>query len=211
MSSPATKRVFLGLSVDGLTGEGVRRESARAFEEAGPVAVYDADDLHLTLAFLGALDADAVRRVEAAARSEFAGLWAPELTILGRGGAFPADDAPRAVWRSIEEAQGCEGRLDALRNRAWQVGLSAGWRPGRAERERPFRPHVTVARPRAGADVGAAALRDLGRDRRWLPLDVTLYESLGARAPVNGESGERSDGPRYRVLAAWPLAVQPER
>jgi len=204
VSGTQTKRVFLGLAVDGTTGDGVRRESTRAFESAGPVAVYAAEDLHLTLAFLGELDAGAVRRVEAAARWEFAGLWAPELTILGRGGAFPSADAPRAVWRAIEEAPGCEGRLDALRNRAWQAGLSAGWRPGRKERERPFRPHVTVARPRAGARVGASDLGDLGRDRRWLPVDVVLYESLGP------DPGEGAPAARYRTLAAWPLAVQPE-
>ena len=57
-------------------------------------------------------------------------------------------DRPRAVWREVGEASGTEGRLDALRNRACQVGRMVGWRPSAADAAQAFQPHVTVARPR---------------------------------------------------------------
>ena len=154
------------------------------------MAVYAASDLHLTLAFLGEVEEVLVRTIVRSAGDEFRGLTAPELRVGGTAGSFPDGERPRALWEGVEETFESMGRLAALRNRALQVAYSHGLRPRRADRERPFRPHVTVARP--GRE--AAVPEDFFEDRdagRWLPVDVTLFESLGAVS---------AGGDRYRVL-----------
>lgn len=199
----ASQRVFLGLGPEPDTAVGIVREAQSAFDGAGPVQVYAPDDLHLTLAFLGELDAADVARVRALAEDEFRGLLAPELVVLGAAGAFPSIEEPRAVWRPVAEAAGTDGRLHALRNRAVQVGLATGWRPRAADRERPFRPHVTVARPGGAGALGNVLAGRLGRDRSWLAHEVLLYRSLPAE--------ERSaTGARYVVLDRWNLGVRPD-
>lgn len=192
-------RLFFGLGIEGDLGERIAKRTRLALADCGEMAVYAADDLHLTLAFLGEVESDTVRSIVRAAGDEFRGLTAPELRVGGSAGSFPDGERPRALWEGVEETFDSLGRLAALRNRALQVAFCHGLRPRRADRERPFRPHVTVARPGSGAAIPGDYFED--RDAsRWLPVDVTLFESFGKESP---------DGSRYRVLAAWPLVVRP--
>ena len=89
-------------------------------------------------------------------------------------------------------------RLDALWNRVRQAAVQLGWRPPRVERGRPFRPHVTLARVRAGSGVPDGSFRRLSFDHRWLAVEVTLFESR-----------PQDPAERYRALAALPLVVRP--
>lgn len=192
-------RLFFGLGLEGELAERISRATRRWLDDCPRTRVYAPDDLHLTLAFLGEVESALLPSIRSAARDEFRGLTAPELRVGGSAGAFPSGENPQALWEAVEETFDSIGRLAALRNRALQVAYSHGLRPGRAERERPFQPHVTVARPGAAARVPEDFFDD--RDsRRWLPVDVTLFESLGER----NEAGDR-----YRVLGAWPLVVRP--
>ncbi|MEE2940522.1 MAG: 2'-5' RNA ligase family protein [Planctomycetota bacterium] len=192
-------RLFFGLGIEGDLGDRIVRRTRVALAECGDTALYAAADLHLTLAFRGEVEERRVRPIVRSADVEFRGLAAPELRVGGTAGSFPDGERPRALWESVEETFESLGRLAALRNRALQVAYSHGLRPRRADRERPFRPHVTVARPGAAAEVPEDFFEE--RDAaRWLPVDVTLFESLGARTAGEG---------RYRVLGAWPLVVQP--
>ena len=192
-------RLFFGLGIEGDLGERIAKRTRLALADCGEMAVYAADDLHLTLAFLGEVESDTVRSIVRTAGDEFRGLTAPELRVGGSAGSFPDGERPRALWEGVEETFDSLGRIAALRNRALQVAYCHGLRPRRADRERPFRPHVTVARPGSGAAIPGDYFED--RDAsRWLPVDVTLFESFGKESP---------DGSRYRVLAAWPLVVRP--
>ncbi|MEM6672901.1 MAG: RNA 2',3'-cyclic phosphodiesterase [Planctomycetota bacterium] len=193
------RRLFFGLSVDPDVSQPMLRGVRATLDGSGPFAVYGPEDLHVTLCFLGEVDDERVQRLLSAAGVEFRALHAPELSVGGCGDAFPTRETPRALVSCVSEVTETVGRLAALRNRALQVGLTCGWRPTRVERERGFRPHVTLARPRAGAAV-PEDFWDLGRERSWVPADVELFESRP----------ERGDGePRYRTVASWPLAVGP--
>lgn len=197
-ATPESRRLFLGLT---LTEELARRTTHRVhpvLAELPGVAVYPARDLHLTLAFLGAFPAAGLPSLRAAFQEEVRGLLAPELSLAGPG-AFPDRKRPRVLWVGVEEEFDHAGRLDALRNRVRQAALSQGWRAGSAERRRTFRPHVTLARVRAGAASVPASFYDLPLGGRWLPVEVDLVES-------------RPDDPaaRYAVLASVPLVVRPD-
>lgn len=157
------------------------------------------ETLHVTLAFLGEVDDDRLPDVEAAlgqaashwraARATDAGTADARSLRLGGGGRF-GEDRFTVLW------VGLTGDVAAVRR------LSAGVRRQlRRYRlpydRRPFRPHLTVARPgdrldRAELDADHEALdRYLGPP--WPVTEMVLVRShLGPR-------------PGHHRLAAWPL------
>lgn len=163
---------------------------ARAAELLAPCAAelrrYAPEELHLTLHFLGATDPARIPELAAALARCAARHAPPELAIQG-GGAFPDARRPRVIWAGLREAPRSAGRLADL---AGAVAAVLGAAPERA----PFRAHVTLARPRAGArprlPEGLAGLELAGT---WRPCELVLFES---------RPGER---PRYRALARLPF------
>ena len=191
-------RLFLGLMVEPEVGGRLARKSAAALDGEPGIRLYSPEDLHLTLVFLGAFPTHRVERLKGALQEEIRGLLAPELT-LEQAVSFPSADQPRALAVRVGEEPDRAGRLAALRNRALQAALCTGWRPPRVERERPFQPHVTVARCKGGeaAELGPFLRHDMGA--RWLAVDVEVIESR----PESAES-------RYRAIGNVPLVVRPD-
>lgn len=200
------RRLFLGLPLEGALAERLQGRVVRQLGERASCS--RAEDMHLTLAFLGELDEGRVPALRAAAAGEFSGLHAPELEVSGDADAFPDRQGARSVFMPVGEASWSSGRLAALHNRARQLALAFGGGGGRRDIGRPFRPHVTVARwavDPSRLDPGED-LDGLGSDRPWLPIEVTLYESVPGRA---GKGPGLPEQARYAPLAAWPLAVRP--
>jgi 2'-5' RNA ligase len=153
------------------------------------------DGLHLTLRFLGPTPAEqveptaaAVARAAAAARGPF------ELELVGAG-AFPSGRRPRTLWIGLES--GTDELADLVR--LTEAALEeAGW----PRDERPFRPHLTLARS-DGVSVGplvadrlAAAMAD--RRIRWTVDALGLFESITGGGPA-----------RYLPVALHGLAGSP--
>ncbi len=140
------------------------------------------DGLHLTLRFLGPTLEDRVAKAREAVRSADVGR-AFDVELEG-GGAFPSPDRPRALWLGIVD--GTAG-LESLAGRLDAVLVTAGWPPS----DRPFRPHLTLARSdgiAAGAGfaarlTGAAA----GLHLRFRVDSVGLFESLTGGGPARYE------------------------
>jgi 2'-5' RNA ligase len=162
------KRLFIAVDPDGETREAIGRlsESLRlACPRASWVA---ADRLHLTLEFLGAVDAGDEKRARSAVGQPIP--IAPFRLSFHGLGFFPAYGAPRVLWLGVQEG------LDSMRSLHGVVCARLGTTdPGRS----PFTPHLTLARFRdrpnrnrantvlaAEATAGPCAI-----DR------VTLYES----------------------------------
>lgn len=136
------------------------------------------DNLHITLAFVGAVDAATRACLERAAtnlRGASFGL------TLDRIGAWPG---PRILWLAPSAPPPALLRLAADLEQAL---LPCGYHP----EARPYLPHVTLARKLAGA-CATLAVPPL----RWPVRDFVLAESLTGSA-----------GARYQVLARWPLGV----
>lgn len=119
-----------------------------------PVRPIAPEQLHLTLRFLGAIDADAAPDIVAAMQLAVARTRVFDVRLVGLG-AFPQPDRPRIVWvalRGTEPLDPIVHRLDPLLD---SLNLSP--------RDHPWRPHLTVARVKAKPP---AELLDLIRSHR---------------------------------------------
>jgi 2'-5' RNA ligase len=179
MSSPpdaALQRLFFALWPSrelGTTLAGLARRHSPSAARRLPAA-----DLHITLAFVGAVDAATRACLEQAAtklRGEAFDL------SLDRIGAWPG---PRILWLAPSAPPPA---LLQLARDLQQALRSCGYQP----EARPYRPHVTLARKLAG-EPPATAVPPL----HWPVRDFVLAESLSGPAGLG-----------YRVLARWPLGI----
>ena len=108
---------------------------------------------------------------------------------LGGPGAFPREDAPRALWLGLDSGA---PDLERLAGRVESALVARGW-----QREgRPFRAHLTLARSddqAAGRNALAwvrAAMAVAGPDlrRAWPADEVALFESHLGRGPARYEA-----------------------
>jgi 2'-5' RNA ligase len=149
--------------------------------------------MHVTLAFLGQQPEErlnTLRSIGAAA----AKVSRPGVLKLGQPGSFGARKAPRVLWI------GLDGDLPALQT--LQSSLNAGLKQAGFEVEdRPFSPHITLARrresARGGAPSGWPPTHSLTTGNQFQMHELTLFESrLSPR------------GPTYIPLAQFPLHTQ---
>ena len=158
------------------------RELQRRAGETAPrakVTWVPADRLHLTVRFIGEVD-DA----RAAAVQEAFGpplRVAPfDLTLAGAG-AFPKGGAPRVLWIGVVSGQ--DQLIAAERDISARLT-----RLGIPEEERPYSPHLTLARVREPAGLRTARLLEGLTDRRLgtVRIDaITLFQSkLSPKGPA---------------------------
>ncbi len=94
--------------------------------------------IHLTLKFLGEVDADIIPRISAELRSATASVAPFGLALRGLGG-FPNLRSPRIIWCGVE---GNTDHLLTLQKNVEQVCASFGFEP----EAREFHPHLTLGR-----------------------------------------------------------------
>lgn len=141
--------------------------------------------MHLTLAFLGEVQPDRVPAVARALTDATRGTPALNLEATGLG-AFPDSRRARVVWSGVE---GDLDRLASLQKRLTEALRTEGFDLD----DRPFRPHITLARLRVPQPLPS----NLDLSRRfggWRAGDVELYESR-----------QGPGGVRYEVLAGVGL------
>jgi 2'-5' RNA ligase len=149
-----------------------------------------AENLHLTLQFLGAVAEDRVAAIAGAVSAAAAGCPALVLAVEGAG-AFPSARRPRVLWAGLSG--------DVARAAALVAGLGGRLAPlGFPPEARPWSAHVTLGRAREprGAPGLAPALEGLPRDAPvpWPVTHVALVRSLLSPA-----------GPRYDAILRAPL------
>lgn len=109
-----------------------------------PVRWVRPTSIHLTLKFLGDIEADRIERI-AGAMSEAGAGYAPLLLAAKGIGVFPGIKHPRVIW------SGLTGQADLLA--AVQHKLDGGLAEiGFTKEKRPFNGHLTLGRFKAGVD-----------------------------------------------------------
>jgi 2'-5' RNA ligase len=188
-SEPSTLRVFVALAPP----DDAKDELARALQPA--YAAYPQlrwnriEDWHITLAFLGELPSTAVPLLRTALAGATASHAALQLGLRG-GGHFDQ----RLLWSGIDgDLEGLHLLADDIRDLVRSCGIEA--------RDRPLRPHLTLARSRrddpASVPQAAAGLTGFV-GRPWRTERLHLVGSNIGRGP----------GPiRYRDIEAWRFAA----
>ena len=145
-----------------------------------------AENLHVTLVFLGWQDESAAGRIAEAAFGTTAGLGAPRLTPAEVRPVPPRD--PRLFALDLADEDGRAGGLQAACSDALEAG---GWyRP----EKRPFWPHLTLARVKRGR-------RRVGR----LPDVPPPGEPFAASTLTLYRSTLRPQGALYEPLSRQPF------
>lgn len=167
------------------------RLAARVAElrpQAPGLAWVRAENLHLTVRFLGEVGPAALERVREAV-AVAATAVAPFPVEVGGLGGFPSGRPPRVVWAGV--VAGREG-LVAL-HAALDAALVARGVPGES---RAFHPHVTLARARDRR--GAARLEGLlGEGPRFGQVRVATLHLMRSELEPGGS--------RYSALVGAPL------
>lgn len=188
--APETIRAFLALDLDPTSLRRVARVSDRLRMGSGaPSAAWiPAARMHVTLKFVGALPAETVAPLAGALRPLVEGKPAPKASAL-RLDAFPAKQRAQVIVLELVDASG------GLVELAKQVDKAAN-ECGVPREQRPFRPHVTLARLKRPFDARRWLRPELAdMSGECLVASLTLFQSELARA-----------GPTHTPLARFEFA-----
>lgn len=141
-----------------------------------PVA---AENLHLTLRFLGQIEPDQTVEIAEAMREASQGVAAFDVQLVGVG-AFPKPQRPSVIWVGVQGAQPLGEIVQVLDPKLDTLGL--------ARADKPWQAHLTVARVKARPDDDLIKLinRSAETDFGWQSIDaLQLVESqLGPKGPT---------------------------
>jgi 2'-5' RNA ligase len=150
------------------------------------------DQLHLTLAFLGEQDPDSVPRLKA----ELSAIRQPGFRLcFSTPGCFPNPSHPKVLWFGIEPQAHLNRLVDQVRRALQSCDIALD--------ERPFSPHITLARLKLPAGREASAFLHPLRPPKISPADVRDFVLYESRLTFNG--------PIHTPLQYFPLSSgQPE-
>jgi RNA 2',3'-cyclic 3'-phosphodiesterase len=191
---PERYRLFIAIALPEPVKDAIEKAQGelRARLPATSIRWARREQFHLTMRFLGSVDAQQVDRVNDAVRRACAGSGALQLRAA-RIGVFPGLRRPRVVWTGVDDR---DARLAALQ-RAIETATNAFTDEPPQER---FTGHVTLARCRDIARADASAL-------------ATLVENMSSRSFGQWTAGSvdiirsqpTSQGSRYTTLAEITL------
>jgi RNA 2',3'-cyclic 3'-phosphodiesterase len=173
-----TKRLFIAIfppadivsSLKAAVADMSKRIPIRAIRWTRP------EQIHLTLNFLGAIDAARIPEISAALRAACVGHRQHKLGAAGLG-CFPNPGRPQIIWA------GLAGDLQLLQNlkKSLDTHLTAC---GCVGEDRPFHPHLTIGRasglnPAGRKQVAAALAGEQDRDfGEWQEEGIALVQSV---------------------------------
>jgi len=147
------------------------------------------ENVHLTLKFFGNVELDRVQTIsDAASRTveEF-----PSFQIsIGDTGVFPRPSRAQVLWIGVSDPS---GKLSALQKRFEDLCAAAGF----TKEDRPFRPHLTIARIRK--PEGARRLADAHLSMQFEVIPVTLTELIVFRSELSSKGSKYTPISRHQL------------
>ena len=176
-------RCFIALGLVDGPAEALRPWLTRSRGEFAELALTPAENLHLTLAFLGQVDPGEAGAAGVAIRAAAEGR-APFRLRWTEPGAFPSASRPRVLWLGVDGGDALVAVHQALAGALVGAGLPV--------EDRAFRPHLTLARMRRG-EISRQRYREMVAHLETLPavgpsraVSLVLYESrLGGGAALH--------------------------
>jgi len=185
-------RCFIAIELDPAVREAIGRLQARLRKELrgsdSGLRWVRAENIHLTLKFLGEIPDDAVPAVGAAA-DQTAAAFNPFEFEIAEVGSFPPERPARVVWVGVGHGRSALLELQKALDQALEE-------IGYPREERPFSAHLTLARV-SQPNAGRAVLNVLGN------LPQGWAASLGrqnATALTVFKSDLTRSGPTYTLL-----------
>lgn len=147
-------------------------------------------DLHITLKFLGATPSENIADIHSLLL-DIAEHYAPISLSLSDLGTFGLPVSPRVLWTRVG------GEMERLFSLQRDIEHKLE-RIGFAKENRPYSPHVTLAKQYVGADSPEELLMAIAKSTwqpplSWPGMDIVLFESHPGKSPM------------YEALARFPL------
>jgi 2'-5' RNA ligase len=184
---PASWRVFCAIEITASVCERIvdhMNKLKQSFPDV-PASWNRDGKFHLTLKFIGDISRARVERFSLAADRATNNLSPFDLVVKGAG-AFPMRGTPKVLWLGIDDLS---GKLAELQTRLEEECAQAGF----AKEERPFHPHLTLARLRK--PNGARALAAAHQAHGFAAVEVPVRELLVIRSELS------SAGSRYSLIS----------
>ena len=156
-----------------------------------PLRLVAPHQCHVTLAFLGDTDTRLFPELATILREVAATESVQQLSLKGLG-VFPRMASPRVVWAGFESPDPLHRMASLLAERCERLGF--------AREDRPFHPHVTLARVKLAVP---APLADFVRQRATTDLGTVTVSGL-----VLFRSEPRQSGLEYTEMAAAPFGMR---
>lgn len=177
-------RLFIAIELPDHYKEALEKLRTPAIPGARWVA---AEQIHLTLAFLGEVDEETSKRlITRLARIKATGF---ELCLAGTG-CFPDRRRPRVVWVGVKHEPGLTRLAEMVRETVLACGIP--------QEERPFSPHLTLARLKFPASREVSDFLD-----RQQQLDL---EPFPVKEFILFQSKLLPQGALHIPLKSFPLA-----
>jgi 2'-5' RNA ligase len=175
-------RGFIAVEVGGLSkildfGEALKKAK-------GEMKLVEADNIHMTVKFMGKVDDRKNERIQECMRAAVEGMAPFEISLKGVG-VFPGEANPRVIWIAAEGAEAIGEMARRLNGSMKKLGFQP--------EEREFAPHITVARVRgdrnreriievvnsySGAEFGAVKVDCLHLKKSFLTNEGPVYTTV---------------------------------
>ena len=177
-----SRRTFLGIDLDGTTRDLLGSHLEAHLPGGVPGKGVPQSNWHMTLRFLGVTtDLQLDRVLHAVDENASSG---PFAVRFGGLGAFPRPSRATVLWLGVV---GGVKELAVVANSCEEAAVSAGY----AAEDRPFHPHLTLARIRPPTNVGSLTASCPPFDVAMPVTEVTLYESHLGSGGARYEAIER--------------------
>jgi 2'-5' RNA ligase len=183
-------RIFIALDIPEEIRERIGQYAQRVRPLAPDSRWSKPDALHVTLKFVGETSDARVEEMKQALR----GISYPPFEIgFGGVGFFPGEKSARVFWAGVEFTEALPGLASAIDTALKKIGIP--------RENRPYRPHLTLAR----ASEKREANRAFQQLPRNLPAEIPQFGTMTAQEFILYKSEPMPGGSRYTRLERYPL------
>jgi RNA 2',3'-cyclic 3'-phosphodiesterase len=198
-----TMRLFIALEIEDAVRDRISRFMDGVREFAPDARWVRPESLHVTLKFIGDKPAETIEQIKTA----LAAVQADPVTMDFRGhGFFPTAKSSRVFWIGVESGPELASLAGAVDTATAALGIP--------KEERPFSPHLTLARAGSGSPgrhKGDHANKSFLRLQEKLSgLSMPDFGTMTAHEFFLYQSQLLRGGSRYTKIARFSLNIAPQ-
>jgi 2'-5' RNA ligase len=182
-------RSFISINLDEAIKKEINLLLTELRRQGFDVRWVPAENLHVTLKFLGHISEEMVERVKERLYNITASFKPFRLRFNGIG-FFPDRRRPRVIWIDISDSDVLKGLQEKVEEELVEIGIE--------KEDRRFSPHLTIGRVRSQHDIERLIrFVETIKDREFGIIDVDRVYLM--------KSDLRPGGAQYSVIEGFPL------